>query len=90
MYFTYILYSKTHDKYYVGSTNDIAARLARHNNGYEKYTKMYIPWNLIWFCEKSSRADAVQLELKLKNLSKTRIKQLIEKYTGPHEGRDEK
>ncbi|WP_435254320.1 GIY-YIG nuclease family protein [Tenacibaculum sp. A30] len=29
-YFVYILYSKTLDKYYIGSTNDVENRLRKH------------------------------------------------------------
>ena len=32
MYFTYILYSKNLDKYYVGSTNNLENRMERHNS----------------------------------------------------------
>ncbi len=90
MYFTYILYSQKHDKYYVGQTNDIDNRLFRHNNGYEDYTAKFAPWELLWFTQKENRSDAVVLELKLKNLSKARIKSFIEKYSSHNEGRDEK
>ena len=38
-YFTYILYSKSLDKFYKGSTHDISDRLSRHNGGREKATK---------------------------------------------------
>jgi len=33
MYFTYIIYSKSKDKYYVGYTHDLKLRLERHNTG---------------------------------------------------------
>ncbi len=34
MWFTYILYSNSIDKYYVGHTNDLYWRLERHNAGW--------------------------------------------------------
>ena len=34
----YILWSKSLQKFYVGSTNDVERRLLRPNAGYEKYT----------------------------------------------------
>lgn len=80
-FFVYILYSDAFDKYYVGQTNDIKDRLNRHNNGYEKSTSPFVPWKIIWFTEKLTRAEAVSLEKKLKNLSKARILQFIEKYS---------
>ena len=89
MYFTYELYSISHDKYYVGSTNDVYARLERHNKGYENYSSKFAPWELLWFTQKENRSEAVILELKLKNLSKARLKSFISKYSSHFEGRDE-
>ena len=78
--FAYIIYSEKFDKYYIGQTDDVFTRLHRHNSGYEKFTSMYCPWRLEWHCEKATRAEAMKLEKKLKNLSKERLRQFIEKY----------
>lgn len=80
MYQVYILYSESFDKYYIGQTNDIIERLKRHNNGYVKSTSNYLPWKLIGFIEKQNRSEAMNLETKLKNLNRTRLKIFIEKY----------
>ncbi|WP_350218807.1 GIY-YIG nuclease family protein [Ekhidna sp.] len=40
MYFVYILYSKSCDKYYKGQTIHLDNRLKRHNAGYEKGTSL--------------------------------------------------
>ncbi|MBK6392861.1 MAG: GIY-YIG nuclease family protein [Saprospiraceae bacterium] len=80
-YYVYILYAEAHDKYYIGQTQDVAARLKRHNDGIETYSKKFAPWILIWCTEKSTRSESVILESKLKNLSKERIRAFIEKYT---------
>ena len=77
----YILYSLVHDRYYIGQTENIDKRIERHNAGTEKSTAPYIPWDLIWSTEKSTRAEAVLLERKLKNLSRNRLKTFIEKYS---------
>ena len=66
--------------HYIGQTQDIASRLARHNNGYEKSTSPYVPWKLVWVCSKSSRGEAMKLEKKLKNLSSARLDDFILKY----------
>src|SRR5207237_10414270 len=42
-YYVYILYSASHDKYYIGQTNDVGQRLKRHNNGLEKFNSLYSP-----------------------------------------------
>ena len=70
-YFVYILYSDSIDSFYKGQTNDIVQRLLRHNAGYEKYTQIGIPWILIWTKNFETRSEAVILETKLKNLSKS-------------------
>jgi putative endonuclease len=79
-YSVYILYSKQHGKYYIGQTNDIQDRLNRHNSGYVLSTKQYLPWEMVWNTNKARRSETMILEKKLKNLSKTRIENFIEKY----------
>lgn len=70
----YVLYSKSHDKYYIGQTENLQSRVKAHNSGKAKYTKPYLPWTLVWSVEKSSRKDALSTEKKLKNLkSRTRL-----------------
>ncbi len=86
MYYVYILYSESFDKFYIGQTNDLANRVKRHNAGSELYTKRYIPWILKWSTQKPTRAEAMVLEKKLKNLSKKRLLIFMEKYSaGPDE-----
>ena len=79
-YWVYILFSEKYNKFYIGQTNNMKERLRRHNSGSEKATKPYIPWTLKISLEKEDRATAMSLEKKLKNLSKSRILQFIEKY----------
>jgi predicted GIY-YIG superfamily endonuclease len=64
MYYTYILYSKTTEAFYKGSTADLNLRLIRHNGCYEKATKDGVPWTLIWSVQKSLRGEAQILEYK--------------------------
>jgi len=40
-FFVYIIYSSSHDVYYVGQTSDFPDRLIRHNRGAEKFTAPY-------------------------------------------------
>jgi len=86
MFYVYILFSESFNRFYIGQTNNIDNRLSRHNAGTEKATKPYIPWVLKWHTTKPNRAEAIILEKKLKNLSKERLLSFIEKYTaGPDE-----
>ena len=79
-YYVYMLNSKEYNKYYIGSTQDLPERLLRHNSGKERFTKKFIPWNLILQLEKESRSEAYQLELKLKNLNREKLIKFIGKY----------
>ncbi|WP_234109308.1 MULTISPECIES: GIY-YIG nuclease family protein [Chryseobacterium] len=66
MYCIYILYSEKFDRYYIGQTQDVVSRLARHNARLEKSTSPYVPWRLLGFVEKGTRGEAMVLERKLK------------------------
>jgi len=79
-YYVYILYSPSIDSYYKGQTSDLDDRLNRHNNRQEKATKHGTPWTLVWSTRKETRSEALLLERKLKNLSRERTIQFINKY----------
>ena len=72
-FYVYILYSNSLEKHYIGQTNDIDKRLARHNAGYENFTKTGIPWQLKYFTEVETRSEAVKLERKIKNFKSNRL-----------------
>ena len=79
MYYTYIIYSKTIDKYYVGSCQDVQERLKDHLNSRSKYTKRTKDWELKYFETSSSRSDAYQREIQIKKMkSRKYIESLIE------------
>ncbi len=48
MPFTYILYSKKINKYYVGACTDMQRRLYEHNIGHSKFTKTGMPWQIVY------------------------------------------
>ncbi|MFD1551778.1 GIY-YIG nuclease family protein [Putridiphycobacter roseus] len=64
MFYVYINYAKTFDKYYIGQSNDFSKRLAQHNNGLVKSTKPYLPWKNVCLVKKDTRAEAMSLENK--------------------------
>ncbi|MFT3947762.1 MAG: GIY-YIG nuclease family protein [Agriterribacter sp.] len=66
MYFVYILYSRSIDKYYVGSSEDVERRIVEHNMGKGNFTSKGIPWIVVITFECESRTEAVRLELKIK------------------------
>lgn len=48
MYYIYALSSTTRNYIYVGMTRDVEARVLRHNKGWEKTTRAYKPFVLIF------------------------------------------
>jgi len=82
MFYVYVLYSQKRDVFYKGYTSNIKRRLSEHNQGSSTFTSTGRPWKLIWCAIKFSKRDAMELELKLKNLNKERLFNLIRKYDG--------
>jgi len=80
-YYVYILQSRKNDSFYKGSTDNLIRRYSEHNSGEVSSTGRYLPWDLVWCTKKSDRSEAVQLEMKLKNLSGQRTINFIKKHT---------
>ncbi|MDO4219528.1 MAG: GIY-YIG nuclease family protein [Synergistaceae bacterium] len=78
MNYTYIL--KCADgTYYTGWTNDIAKRLATHNNGKaSKYTRPRRPVKLVYLEEFTTKEDAMKREVAIKKLTRIQKLKLIE------------
>jgi putative endonuclease len=78
MFFIYILYSETADKYYVGYTNNPQRRLFEHNHNFRNtYTKKNGPWVLeAKFLVNNNRGDAMKLE---KYIKKQKSRKVIER-----------
>lgn len=66
-YFTYVIYSQSHNRLYKGLTQNIEKRLEEHNRGLTSSTKFYKPWTLIFSEEFSSRDEARKREKFLKS-----------------------
>ena len=62
----YILFSSSLKKFYTGSTENLEKRVQYHNLGGVKFTSTGIPWKLVWHKSCNTRAEAVQLENKVK------------------------
>ncbi len=48
MYFFYILYSTSIDKYYVGHTLDLPERLRKHNTNHKGFTGKTSDWKIFY------------------------------------------
>ncbi|MCP4367157.1 MAG: GIY-YIG nuclease family protein [Deltaproteobacteria bacterium] len=77
-YYLYIIQSAMDDSFYIGSTQNLDERLARHNQGRSKFTKPKRPWNLVYHEEHPDRSSAMKREYAIKRKkSKDYIKSLI-------------
>lgn len=83
MFWTYIIYSKSWDKYYVGHSQYLNSRIQRHNEGLSRSTKAGIPWELV-YCEKfKTRVEAIRRERQIKGWkSRKMIEKLVRSYPG--------
>ncbi|MFA5573759.1 MAG: GIY-YIG nuclease family protein [Brumimicrobium sp.] len=81
MFYTYILYSAVHDRYYIGQTNDITKRLIRHNAGNVRSTKPFRPWEIVYYEEFETRKESMNREAKLKSWKSVKeLKKLISTF----------
>ena len=67
----YILYSSSHDSYYIGFTTELAeVRIDRHNNDYyeNKYTRSGKPWALFLEIKCSTDDQAKSIEKHIKSM----------------------
>jgi putative endonuclease len=75
-FFVYIL-QNDEGCYYIGQTDNLEARLLRHNQGEVFWTKNRGPWKLACSRQFNSRSEAVSEELRLKSLKN---KKALENY----------
>ena len=68
-FFTYILFSPSFNKHYYGYSSNLQKRLDDHNQGLSTFTKKFIPWELIYFEEFSTKTEAIKREKFFKSLS---------------------
>ena len=67
MFYVYILKSLKNGRFYICSTNNLERRFYEHNNGQSKYTRLTIPFSLIYSENFQTRKEAVQKEIYLKS-----------------------
>lgn len=78
-FFTYILYSPTLDKFYVGSTNDLKRRLQEHIDSSSGFTGKAKDWEMKYTEAFADRTLAIKRELQIKKWkSKSMILNLIQ------------
>jgi putative endonuclease len=67
MYIVYAIKSINRNYIYVGLTNNLERRFLEHNLGYNKTTKPYRPFRILFFEEVSGRIEARRREKYLKS-----------------------
>ena len=83
-YTTYILFSETINKYYVGfSASDITSRIKKHNSNHKGFTGGKGDWILVYKELFDAKVDAMKREKQIKNWkSRKAIEALIAKGSG--------
>lgn len=69
MKYVYILQSADLEHYYVGMTDDLRARLTKHNSGAVPHTSKYKPWRVKTYVAFSDDSQALKFEKYLKSPS---------------------
>ncbi len=82
MYFIYIIYSASIDKYYVGHTVDVNVRLNQHNEGYydDAFTSKASDWELFYYYSLESKRLATSIEFHIKSMKSKKYYHDLKKY----------
>jgi len=81
MYFVYVLKSQKDNLLYIGFTDDVEARILRHQAGEVPATKFRRPLELIFFEAYKMRSDALRREHYFKTAKgKTTLKIMLKGY----------
>jgi putative endonuclease len=66
-FITYILFSKTHNKIYIGFTSNLIARFLSHNKLGKGFTAKYRLWEVVYLEVFPTKKAAMQREKELKS-----------------------
>jgi putative endonuclease len=69
----YIIYSRSKDRFYIGTTGvGVDIRVDRHNEGWTRSTKSGIPWELKYIQSFDSKSEALKWE-RITKMKKSRV-----------------
>jgi len=74
---TYVLFSPSTGRYYIGQTQNVAQRLKFHSEGSTQTTAQAADWQLVFLEHTTNRAAAMALESKIKS---AKSKKSIQRY----------
>ncbi len=78
MFYTYILYSKNIDKFYVGYSSNLEERICKHNNKHKGFTNQTQDWEIVFSKAFQTKIEAQSCEKKIKSWkSRKMIESLI-------------
>lgn len=84
IYYTYVLYSKNLNKFYIGSTNDLKRRIAEHKNGKTYTTLRMKDFKLAYYESCLSKKDAQDREKQLKTgFGRGYLRKRLKDYLSP-------
>ncbi len=82
IYFTYILYSKSIDRFYVGTSENPNERLKKHNSKNKGFTNRATDWKIVYLKQFNAKEEALAFEKQIKSWkSRLKILKLIQDPT---------
>jgi len=66
MWYVYILKSELFGRYYIGYTGNLDNRLRWHNSGKSRWTKRFIPWEMVYAESYERKTEAIKREKQMK------------------------
>ncbi|MFW5872631.1 MAG: GIY-YIG nuclease family protein [bacterium] len=76
-YYTYILYSESLNRYYIGSSENPEKRLERHNARATVSTRGGRPWKVVYKEQYDSRKEAISRENFIKRMKSRKFIQSL-------------
>ena len=67
MFFVYILFSRSLNKYYIGSTSSLEDRLRKQNSNHKAFTGTYCDWIIKHNETFETKIEALKREKQIKN-----------------------
>lgn len=79
-YYVYLLRSVKDGRFYMGHTANLRNRLAQHNEGRVRSTKVRRPFELVYWESFKTRAEVVRREKRLKAFGRVEKEKLTERF----------
>ena len=74
----YLLFSESKNRYYIGYSSNLEARLIRHNQKSKGFTGNTNDWKVVYTEQYNTKEEAQKCELQIKSWkSRTKIQELI-------------